>query len=394
MRIGIIKGENGFRLESILLALYFALIPLENVLVASIGGSVNKYIGLLIIVLIVLRYLRSGKINVTNYLHILCFFCFALVSFIWSIGANNSYLTILINMTLCTLIFLQVPLRESEIMLISYSIVIAGSILAFMMLTGSQATNINNISGGRMTLVFGGLMIDNNNLAVSISICAIIAFHLFYNSKHLISRIFWVLVFLTITIAIFYTGSRGGLLAEIGGLFIYVWKYGNGIRLRTAILGGIVLLIFGIIIQNFLTIGLTQRFSIYDVIESGGTGRVQIWKDALSSYRNSNFFRQLFGYGFGTFSESQRVLSNHYVASHNDFIGILIELGFIGLILYCLVWINLFKKTIIEKNWFALSLLVVVLIGSLSIEMLIKKMLWLAWYFVLVKRFDSDISNN
>ena len=38
--------EITFRLIPILLMLYSALIPLENVLVASFGGSINKYIGL------------------------------------------------------------------------------------------------------------------------------------------------------------------------------------------------------------------------------------------------------------------------------------------------------------------------------------------------------------
>lgn len=386
----VLKKQIDIRFEAILLALYFAIIPLENVLAASFGGSINKYIGLIIMFFVIVRHLRSGKINIANYLALLCFLAFALASYIWSIGANNSYLSILLNMTLCTLIFIQVPLRKQEIDFISYCIAIAGAFLAILMLTGSQATNINNISGGRMTLVFGGLMIDNNNLAVSISICAVFAFHYFSVSKHKIHKVFWIVLFLLITIAVFFTGSRGGLLAEIGGLIIYIWKNGNGIRLKTVLLGGVVILIFGFIVQNVLTIGLTQRFSVSDVIESGGTGRVKIWLDALISYRNSNIFRQLFGYGFGTFGESQRMLSYHYTASHNDFVGVLIELGLIGLILYIVVWFKFFKKAIIEKNWLALSLLMVVLIGSLSLEMIIKKMLWLVWYFVLVKQLTAD----
>lgn len=373
------------RIEIVLLAIYFALIPLENVLAASIGGSVNKYLGILAMGIIIFKHLRNGKISIRNYIPIICFFAFALMSFLWSIGADNSYLSILINMTFCTLVFIQVPLRKSEENLIFYSIVIAGVVLALMMLTGSRATAINTMSGGRMTLVFGGLMIDNNNLAVSISICAMVAFYLFYKSSIPFMKAVWIISFFLITIAIFYTGSRGGLLAEIVGLALYIWKAGDGVKFRTIFLGALAIILFGIIMQYFLAGGLASRFSIADVIASGGTGRTRIWGDALRSYWNDSIFRQLFGYGFGTFGKTQGMFWGHYTASHNDFVGILIELGVVGGILFILIWINLFKLCITEKNWIALSLLAVVFAGSLSIEMLIKKMLWLVWYFALVQ---------
>ena len=233
-------------------------------------------------------------------------------------------------------------------------------------------------------------MIDNNNLAVSISICAIVSFHLFYLSKEAASKALWIVGFFLITLAIFYTGSRGGLLAEIIGLALYIWKSGNGIRFRTILIVAVLILLFSIIIQYFLSGGLAQRFSIFDVISSGGTGRTRIWGDALRSYSNDNFLRQAFGYGFGTFGKTQGLFWGHYTASHNDFVGILIELGFVGLVLFIIVWIKLFQKTLIDQNWLAFSLLAVVFVGSLSLEMLIKKMLWLVWYFALVKIQDVD----
>ena len=171
-------------------------------------------------------------------------------------------------------------------------------------------------------------------------------------------------------------------------MVVYIWKSGNGIRFRTILLSAIAITLFSIIVQYFLSGGLAQRFSIYDVISSGGTGRTRIWGDALRSYHDDSLMRQLFGYGFGTFGKTQGIFWGHYTASHNDFVGILIELGLFGLILYIVVWTKLIQKTVIDRNWMALSLLVVVFVGSLSIEMLIKKMLWLVWYFALVRTQD------
>ena len=384
------KKPWDIRLEAILLALYCALIPLENVLAASIGGSFNRYIGIVIIAVIILRNARRRYLNVTDYETIGLFCLLAILSFAWSIGAGNSYLSILINMTVCTLVFIQFPLNQKEVALIHNAIVLAGVILALIMLTGGRATTINTISGGRMTLVFGGLMIDNNNLAVSISIPAIIAFSKLYEKRNNVFRAAFLISFFLITIAIFYTGSRGGLIAEIAGLAILIWKSGKGVRLRNIIIGAVAIIAFAVIVQNFLTAGLVARFSIQDVIASGGTGRTRIWRDALEGYSRSSIFRQMFGYGFGAFGSALRSFSGYSTASHNDFIGILVELGIVGIVIYIVLWVKLFKKTVVDKNWLVLSLLVVILVGSLSMEMIIKKMLWLVRYMALF-RVNDDV---
>lgn len=385
-----IKGQiSGMRLETFLLGIYFALIPIENVFVANIGGSVNRYIGIVISIIIILKYLMSGKIYIGNYKAVFAFFGYALISGIWSIGADNSYITILINMVVCTLIFIQVPLHKREANFINFCIVLSGIILSLILISGGSATEINTISSGRMTLVLGGLVIDNNNLAVSLSICALVAFSFFYEEMPKLYRILGLVCFLTITVAIFLTGSRGGLLAEIGGLIFYLLKSGKGVRIRTIIIGIVLFFTFTYILQNILSSSLTQRFTLEAVINSGGTGRTTIWKNAIYTYNHSGLFRQIFGYGYGTFGKVQQLHWGRLVASHNDFIGTLIELGIIGEMLFITVWIMLIHKSVKDRNWLALSLLVVTLIGSLSLEMVVKKMLWMTWYFVLVPQIEK-----
>jgi O-antigen ligase len=388
------SNQEKIHIEALLLAVYFALIPLENVLTASIGGSVNRYIGIVIIAIIVIKYtLPSRMLSVRGFKSILLFFGYAMLSLIWTIGSGNSYPSILINMVICTLAFIQAPLNRRELQLIHLAIVFAGVILSLIMMSGGSSTVVNNISGGRMTLVIGGLEIDNNNLAVSLSICALIAFSLFYENEfnfHAI-KIIGLICFIIITIAVFYTGSRGGLLAEIGGLVIYLWKAGHGMNLRTLLIGALAIIVFTFIVQNLLSGGLAERFTLESVISSGGTGRTTIWAHALTTFSKSSIGREFFGYGFGAFGHMQQINWGYYVASHNDFIGVLLELGFVGEIFYIGVWVSLIKHALQHRNWVGLALLVVVMIGSLSLEMLVKKMLWMAWYLVLVPQPEPQI---
>lgn len=53
-----------FRIIPILLMMYSALIPLENVLAASFGGSINKYIGLLIMGLICMWCIKNRNTRI------------------------------------------------------------------------------------------------------------------------------------------------------------------------------------------------------------------------------------------------------------------------------------------------------------------------------------------
>ena len=71
----------------------------------------------------------------------------------------------------------------------------------------------------------------------------------------------------------------------------------------------------------------------------------------------------------------------------------LLETGVIGLVLYFLMWFEMAQYATKKKNATALALLAVVAVGSLSMEMLIKKMLWLVFLVAILSASeDLEIS--
>ena len=378
------------RFIPLLLMLYSTLIPLENVLATSFGGSINKYIGIFIMGLVCVWFIKNDKTNIyiPKWLFLFSFFSFCTV--IWSVNKNVQILSVMLNVVLFTLIVIQYPLTADEKNWLMFAIFLGGVIVSAMMLSGGSFTTVNTIDRDRMSIIIGGLMVDNNNLAVSLSLCLIAGYSLIYKRKLiLLFRVCVLLGIILIAISILRTGSRGGLLALVAGGIVFLSFSDSGLRTRTIIIGAVCVFFGMYYIQNFMSAKLASRFTIEEVVTSGGTGRTEIWMNALNLYSKSSVVRWLFGYGFGSFPTLMKQTMGLGKAAHNDVVQMLLETGVVGLLLYLRMLIEMVQHALMKKNARALALLAVVIVGSLSMEMLIKKMLWLV-FFVAISSLSED----
>ena len=390
VRIG--KQSINIRIIPTLIMVYAALIPLENVLSSSLGGSVNKYIGILIMAMVALWMGSNHKFG-RFYIEktIIVFLCFAAISMVWSIDHNTSILSVMVNAALFTIIVVQYPLTLDERTMILASLFIGGIIVGVMMLSGGRFSALNTIDRDRMSVVINGLIIDNNNLAVSLGLSFISGSALIYKRKAgLVFKVAVSIGLLILLIGIIRTGSRGGLLAIILGGVCFLLYADSGIRPRNLIIGAIVAYFAMYYIQTKISTNLASRFTLSEVISSGGTGRLQIWSTGLRLYKDSGVFRWLFGYGFGSFANALSGYAGIYKAAHNDLIQMLVDLGIIGVVLYLTMWITLFKKALYSKSPALIGLLAVVAFGSLSMELLIKKMLWFVFLLVILHTKENS----
>ena len=392
--------QQRVRFTSILIAIYSSLIPLENIWAASFGGSITKYVGLLIMAILSIYVVKvSGLIIYVGPMRTLLLWglysILTISTSLWtSYQVSSSNIVILINMLVFTVLLLQYSISNKELEITKLAIIFVGSFLSLIIISGNQMVAVNSISGGRATLVIGGLAADNNNLAVSLCIPIMCCFAYAYETKTLLwQKVPFYGLFGIMVIALFLTGSRGGLLALIAGMSVYLVKANGGLRIRTVLLGAGIIIAASFFIQDYLSADLASRFTIRSVIDSGGTGRIGIWKRAINVYANSSIFRMLFGYGIGAFPGVLDYYSGLYAASHNDFIGTLIELGLLGLVLFIILWRKMIKYALKKEKYAELGILIAILIGSLSMEMTIKKMFWLAVYFVFVNVIDNEKEN-
>jgi O-antigen ligase len=67
-------------------------------------------------------------------------------------------------------------------------------------------------------------------------------------------------------------------------------------------------------------------------------GRLEMWSASLEIFKN-----KLFGQGLATTAVEMEEVRGIFVAIHNDFLQFLIEGGYVGFVLFMIMWLNLFR---------------------------------------------------
>lgn len=182
--------------------------------------------------------------------------------------------------------------------------------------------------------------------------CIIILFYIFTKTnKNTFDKINLILT----TTAVVLSLSRGGWLAiTVAGSY---WYFYNSLiqfkkltfekKLFKAIIVAILtfLGVFILLIENnSIRELLINRFKNI----SQGSGRSEIWVNAINIWQEN----PIFGIGLGNFRPYSDEMFNRAVHVHNTFLEILVELGLIGILLYCtwhlIIFITCIKLT--KKN--------------------------------------------
>ncbi len=355
-----------------LLGLYFICLVLGALNIGAIG-SLLKIIALLPIFVWLFNSHSTNYCNITK--RTLFFVIWCVLSVIWSIDFMESVSRSITQITFLIMIISSASYKytEVEIDYLKKCLVWSSRITAIVTLLFAQHLY------GRIFLK--GIIREDPNY-----LCAYFMFAIAYSFqriiicnelKNKIASGCELIIYIYIILA---TGSRGGLLAVISMCSIiillknreeekkYLWK-----RLV------IIIFLFG---GYYFTIGYLDsstisRFSLEAIKESNGTGRYDLWSDALNAFGNSNLLRKIFGYGTGSTIEITYLFPfrDHNVI-HNIFIENLIEIGITGLIIYIYHVITFWIDSIRIKDVYIFSILVGMLVLSLSTSIYAFKPYW------------------
>lgn len=126
-------------------------------------------------------------------------------------------------------------------------------------------------------------------------------------------------------VGILFTGSRGGVMGSLVGLFIVILRF---LRRRTLlVLIGFLILMSVVIFFNPATKMLFQRMVHYKATSSALV-RLECWGETWKVF-NRNF---ILGVGIGNLNYHLKHAFSWYVSSHNLFLDTLAETGIIGFI--------------------------------------------------------------
>lgn len=372
---------KGYSISAFTIALgaYFFVVIL-GVVDAFSMGSFLKYFALLPIVLSI-SSIRQVKLD-KRLTPLFVYHIFAILSVVWSINFEESLVTVtsFASFILLVLAICSHKYNEGENNFLKESL--AWSSRLSLLVTWVFAY----YDSGRLFLHGTLLNEDPNYLCAYFYFGIALSLTKILEGNSLKGKVLNGIEALAYLYTIFATGSRGGLFgAIVVALVIFIKSNPNfniSSFLPKLILVGVMIVVLPRMMGS-MDDNLMSRFSIESILESDGSGRYEIWEDALRTFENSDVFHVICGYGMGASRTVAAYFSFTRVnVMHNVFLEVLIGLGLIGLIIYCIYLFNIYVLS--KSSYFATAVLMGMIVLSLSTSILYLKPYWNVILFIVM----------
>lgn len=380
------NNSKRISLPTTLFALYTMLIPLDSIMNITGSGTINRYIGILTIVsMMAYKILKKERIYIIKeYIFLLVYFSFAFISLFWSINKEITISSIyrLFFLIVFYMACSNMNYADAEKNLIKNASILGGTLISIYLIS------ISDLHYSRVFIISNrGQYTDPNGLSSSLAFGAIFLVDYLLQTKKMSNRIFLLVCLIIIIYGMLLTGSRGGIVGLTLGIAFLVLLGSKGKRNSRLKIFIIITLIFMLVIilgsgilSNYLDIKVLDRMTINSIIETGGTGRLIIWKNAYAILKNS----PIIGYGFA--SAPYVIYQNFgtYVSTHNDILFLLLGTGILGLLLFVIFFIKMIKRCVINRDILSLSMLVMLISFSGTLDYLFNKNLWNIFIYIQI----------
>lgn len=367
---------------------YVFLLPFDSI--SSITGStkvvtLTRILGILTILILFLKGTFENKLKRPDAVTIwwILFMLYGVLSILWAVKPEYviGRIQTAVGLLLLYLIIASYKFQKDEYEIIKYCILIG----AFIAATISIYAFTSGFFHQRASLSFGGMEANPNGLAFSLLLPISICLEQIMKKNNKTIRSIFAFILTVIIFCVIITGSRANMIA-VGIIFII---YISFTRRRIAL--AITLIIIGMILIQLIPDVFYERWG--KVIETGGSGRLDIWYVAWKTLEKY----WLIGAGLSNFPEAYTEYASYAPnfaginrASHNIYIGTFVELGIIGFILLILaIWkhYRLLQSRFIQRDISQIMLKAAfwaILLSSSFNDRVWDKRFWLLWMMILM----------
>ncbi|MDB4324990.1 O-antigen ligase family protein [Flavobacteriaceae bacterium] len=240
----------------------------------------------------------------------------------------------------------------------------------------------NYFLGANQFFRLQGLFKNPNHLAFAVNFIMPFLFFKLENENRKFLNFILIIFF---TVIVFLTGSRTGLLIQLFSLFFLIIIFlKKNLNFIFIVFIGIISVDF--VVSNLLEINLNLLNRFNESSYETGSGRWDII-DAAMNLGVDTFFT---GVGIGQYrfyhldyisSTAYQTVLDFKLSTHNHFLDLLINYGFISFLLYVIIIITFFKtffkKRGIQFYKYLLLILFILIVSSLSQEMFVFPLFWL-----------------
>lgn len=348
-------------MHCILACLYFLLLP-TTIAVNSAGNSILKLATIPIAAFFLVSIAFSKTRLQFNGVHLLLFVYTLSTLITLFVSPDNVSVNTVIGYFLNTALYLcltVVPYHEQELSLLENVQVLLLLVLVAITLFSNEEID------DRTTIVILGQRSDPNYFVGFFIFPICVTLKKIIHSKY---RIFFLILLFVSIYCIFLTGSRGGLIAIMMTIAAFALIYPDKFRHKAFLLfaGCIFLLFAWFVVAPFLPDSIVSRLTIKDVVETGGSGRWDIWKSMLHQIKHSQD-KFLLGRGFDTMNKFFLDGEWNSAVAHNHVIQVLYSQGVFGLIVFLSLTAGCFFRCIRKRKTVAVAIIgMMVLSVSLS----------------------------
>lgn len=322
----------------ILSCLYFLLLP-TTIAVNSAGNSILKLATIPIGLFFVVTLILSKRKLELNGVHLaLLVYTLSAISTLF-VDASDTSMDYVIGYILNAAIYMcmtVVPYNKTELELMEKIQILLLVILVAVTLLS------NGTHDDRTTLMIMGQTCDPNDFVGYFVFPLAVAFKKLVSGKH---TVIYLLLIAVSLYCVFLSGSRGGFLAiavTIAG-FAILYPANNAKRILFFVCGFVILVGFWVIVKPLMPENIIERMNVNSVIESGGSGRTDIWKSMIQTIITEPD-KLLFGRGIRTVHRFLRDGAWTEAAAHNQVLQIIYNQGLVGLISFlALTGISFFR---------------------------------------------------
>lgn len=325
-------------LHCILSCLYFLLLP-TTIAVNSAGNSILKLatipIGLFFLITLILSN-RKLQINGVHLALLLYTLSTVTTLFCDSDTTSTDFVVGYILNAAIYICLTVIPYNQTELELmekIQILLLVFLNVLTFLS---------NGTSFDRTTIAIIGQISDPNYFVGFFIFPLTVALKKLVSGKH---RILYMVLVAASLYSVFLSGSRGGFLAIVVTIVGFALLYPSGFAKRILFsLGGVALLaVLWTVLRPVLPENIVERMSVEAVVETGGTGRWDIWKSMIKEIVEQPE-KLLFGRGINAIHQMLKQGSWVNVVAHNQVIQTIYNQGLIGLISFlALTGISFFR---------------------------------------------------
>lgn len=359
---------RNIKLHSYLIALYFLLAPMEDVLSGS-AGSLARYLAIIIVAVGLIE--KNWKIPILISKTNVCVMILMLVSVlsvIWSIdrATTISHWRTYLLLPAIYLFIGTMDFDEKEYRLIVYAAIIGGFIAGLYMLFSG-----NIMASGRMRLTEGN---DPNNFSALMFLPATLAWGQIQTEQKKL-RILHMFFFAFCVFNMLLTGSRGGII----GLLIMLLFYFITSRMykNISIMFGVIIL--GFILWRFVipllpSEMIIRMFNLRNYsYQLTGSGRTEIWQTFIQNVMPR---MGLFGLGAGCASVSLVSFFGSARGVHNTYLNMIGEFGILGIPAFLFMIGFALRESLKEKYYLGASMLLGMCTIIFFLDSYPKKFFW------------------